>query len=440
MYFNNKIESDRVITLPTKLIEDVKSLGLNKIDTNKAFQFIKIVEGKSNKKYRIPNAKVPIPNTFLKKMYSSRYMKFLTALKGKGIIECNEVYRVDIGRCKEYNIRGLYFGGDITCSTYVLLCRTLKKSLHLTEEFFLSDYSKLLINKDKLRLELQNVLDHMKRKKYEKNEDFRDIVGKVVFMDGSVEPRDMNLVKLKKKLSGTGNDIIKFRNKFYVGTEETFKNLRYWNVKNATEDVINKLHNKEYWARICKRNGRFDTIISGTHNYLIKHIMEDNDLVSIDLCNSQFAFLAHLLPDDRQYKLFKKLCGEGNLYHHLQTIADVQGKKFTKLDAITTLFMRDDVDTDNKRFMTDIFPHPMAWIKRFKQQNGNIELALTLQRLESDMFIRDMYTDIKSRGLFCLTKHDSFLVKKYDAELVRSIINDYFCGVNFKGTLKTTSK
>ena len=82
------------------------------------------------------------------------------------------------------------------------------------------------------------------------------------------------------------------------------------------------------------------------------------------------------------------------------------------------------------------FPTVVGFIDEYKKEHGDNTFSIELQKQESVMFIDNIYQRIKTEGMFCLTKHDSVIVRRTDQMKAKQIIENYFQEIGFSGTLK----
>ena len=86
--------------------------------------------------------------------------------------------------------------------------------------------------------------------------------------------------------------------------------------------------------------------------------------------------------------------------------------------------------------MREMFPSVMKYVDTFKKENGSNQFSISLQKKEAEIFIDNLYPKVRKRKLFCLTKHDSLIVRREDEAEVRQIIKEYFNEIGFKAHLK----
>ena len=95
-------------------------------------------------------------------------------------------------------------------------------------------------------------------------------------------------------------------------------------------DSISKIEKKYWYADRNATNQRLDTNITNMCGELMKEIIHSNDLVELDLSNSQFSILSHIIPSEvtgNDVELFKKLSYSGELYDYIKEIIGLESKK-----------------------------------------------------------------------------------------------------------------
>jgi hypothetical protein len=79
----------------------------------------------------------------------------------------------------------------------------------------------------------------------------------------------------------------------------------------------------------------------------------------------------------------------------------------------------------------------MGFIDRFKEKYGDKNFSVTLQKIESRIFIDNMLPLLQKRGIVCITKHDCLIVKESDYEKAERTISSYFRSIRLYGTFST---
>ena len=93
-----------------------------------------------------------------------------------------------------------------------------------------------------------------------------------------------------------------------------------------------------------------------------------------------------------------------------------------------------------KQKIKELFPSVVDWIDNYKKVHGDEQFSIMLQKYESDLFIDKILKRIKKQKFFCITKHDSLIVKKEDYETILAITENEFESIGMEYTLKITSQ
>ena len=205
--------------------------------------------------------------------------------------------------------------------------------------------------------------------------------------------------------------------------------------------VISGLKYRNYYANRNENNKRLDTNITSMFSPMFDLICKKNELVQIDITNSQLAFLSMALRDQlnsNDFKVFQRISILGKLYESIEQLLSLESRKASKIEVLEILFSSRKNSTKTKKELKQHFPNIIKWIDDFKKNNGDKKFSVMLQKLESELMIDGVYMAIKSKGLFCLTKHDSVIVHKENYYEVMAIMKDEFNKRGFQCLLKTT--
>jgi hypothetical protein len=231
--------------------------------------------------------------------------------------------------------------------------------------------------------------------------------------------------------------LIQDQKKFWIANLDEFVIMKKNVFTDAYMGSIDKIEKGYWYADRNSTNNRLDSNITNLCGDLTKEIIESNDLVQFDLANSQFAILSHILKQKEElatkedFIKFKTLSEEGELYEYIQEVLGLKERKQAKIMLFELLFSSEKNKSDNKKKIAHLFPSVVKWIDDYKKENGYENFAIMLQLEESRMFIDDIYHALKDRELFCLTKHDSIIVKKENEEEVETFLKEYFDSINF---------
>jgi hypothetical protein len=92
-----------------------------------------------------------------------------------------------------------------------------------------------------------------------------------------------------------------------------------------------------------------------------------------------------------------------------------------------------------KKKIKEMFPSVVGWIDDNKKENGDNEFSIMLQTIESDLFIENILKRVKKHKYFCITKHDSLIVRRQDYEAIMEILKEEFARIGLEYSLKVTN-
>lgn len=453
-------------SLPVQMIQDIQALGLSKANYNSAIRFVDLLKSKSFRNYKVYDSGVQLPNTYLGKVFSNHLYEWLTPLKDSGVVQLltdeqgNELYSKTKHIPKTYNLNSTYF--TYTSSTYSL--NTYKSPAFEESEQYQGFQSyKELVSED-----LKNLTFNFKKLREIASQKINSITVDS-YKTGTSITQEFFQVTIKKKKQYTywmtkdnalriaaeeNLTLIQDQKKFWLANLEEFVTMKKNVFTDAYMGSIDKIE-KGYWYadRNCTNN-RLDSNITNLCSDLTKEIIESNNLVQFDLANSQFAILSHILKQKEEiatkedFLKFKELSETGELYEYIQEVLSLDieenkkksmseedikkaQRKKAKIMLFELLFSSEKNKSENKKKIAHLFPSVVKWIDDYKKLNGYENFAVMLQLEESRIFIDDIYHSLKEKEMFCLTKHDSIIVRKEDEEEVETFLKEYFDSINF---------
>jgi hypothetical protein len=154
--------------------------------------------------------------------------------------------------------------------------------------------------------------------------------------------------------------------------------------------------------------------------------IDNQEIIEIDIKNSQPFFLALLLRDelnieDDEVKNYVWLVKEGLFYDYIMDKFKNLTRGEVKLLTYKVLFGHNGINSTENKIFKSVFPKIYDYIIDYKHVNNDYRfLAHTLQKMESDFIfgkvIKDIYESIEGIRLF--TVHDSILFpRKYEKEV-----------------------
>jgi hypothetical protein len=440
-----KEKQQRVITLPTSMVEDINMLELTKTNKDHSYKLIQMILDKSYKNNGNYSSYVELPSNYLIKVFNKRYNEWFSKLRKDNIImtftnkQGKESYS-NGGYSKSYCINSKY-----------LLDNKMERVVYMFPQFEFTeeetkintwvkdDLKQLIINKDRMYNYMDNVMNKLSIQNFKTNEEITETSFEVEIKENMyVTPKFFTtLDKALDRIKDGNRMLIQDKKRFIIQNPNEF----IINKKNAYKmyytDVISKLSNKIFLGKRNERNKRLDTNLTNLCSELTDMIIEDNNLVQLDLMNSQFTILSYMLPksDLHDFRRFKTLCKDGKLYDYIKEELSLETKKEAKQITFELLFSSWRNTNPRIKKMKELFPNVINYISDYKRENGDSEFAIMLQLKESEIFIDDIWMTLKEDGFFALTKHDSIICKKEDENVIRDFITMYFDSIGLEGTL-----
>jgi hypothetical protein len=236
-----------------------------------------------------------------------------------------------------------------------------------------------------------------------------------------------------------GMQLIQNKNRFRINKPEVFLQEKKASLTLQYNSQIEKLAKGIFYISRNDKNGRLDHNLTNVCSDFCKVIMEDNDLVSIDLNNSQFAILSYILKgklSKEDLSLFKDKSISGMLYDYMKEELSLDKRGQAKTMMFELLFSSRRFSSENKDRVINLFPSVVEWIDAFKKEFGDKKFAIMLQQTESMMFIDNLYCLLMGRMDVHIPKHDAFMVKREDQELAMDIIMGYFKEIEMECTIE----
>lgn len=462
------VKYERTVILPTYLANRLDELNLKGTDKTRALKFIRILV-KNSKQLNDDNDifnKVEFPRNYLVKILGGSYNKVIEKLIEGDIIIRDDFYSTKSHKCKKFALKlgeeedfkglkerieeleqevdnriekGKKIDNDSTMCTflqsglfkeYKYLEKLTPQSRELTNNFR-EALSYLKIKSSTLDILMADYLRGITINKFKINEQITQT--SICLGDPNDKFSWRKRDKLIEKAKGEGKLLIQDKSRFFTMTEEEFIEKKKKDVLIAHSGIIRKLERGEYFASRNETNNRLDTNFTSMPSYMFKEILEQNNMIELDLCNSQMAIFTLICDlDTEDYRLFKDLALNCNLYKYIQESLGLSTEKDAKSVCFSVLFSHYKNRDPNISRFKKLFPTVMQWIDVFKKENGSKNFSITLQRKESEIFIDNLYQRIVDEGLLVFSKHDSLAVKRADEKRVREIIRTYFDEIGFE--------
>ncbi len=202
-------------------------------------------------------------------------------------------------------------------------------------------------------------------------------------------------------------------------------NKQYYNYSEAIERFIDK----DFYIKIDIRSGRVYTNITNFPSVLRKFLKyKNNELIEIDIANSQPLLFSLLLDDSKKdVRLFKGLCESGIFYDYFlekynkKFEVNKDRSEFKKMFFHKVIFCKkymNEVYPESKFFKT-IFPNVWKSIYSMKVEDYK-NLPRQLQKKEADIIIYTVAKELLENNIPVFTIHDSILTIKENVSSVKT--------------------
>ena len=426
----------RYAVLPAELIEKLEAIGLPKKQKDKALKLVSMMLNRANRDSLLITEYTDLPQAYLQKVFG-KYHAWFKELRNAEVIECNEKYHQ--GKSKSYRVNPNLLTERFRRCSYeeepLHICST-----ELLKPLVVEDLKALVINFENLIELTEQYAESIQISNFKVNEQIENDFFEVIVRKHGTR-RMTTLEKAVEVANAKGMKVIKDRNKYYMDYPDQFlvekkKAIRFHYLK-----AVDKLQKGIWFIHRNETNNRLDTNLTNLCEWLTTQIMEDNGLSSLDLCNSQFAIFCLLYEQSENERTldflrFKQLANSGELYGEVRSLLDLGSRRDAKSVMFELFFSSHRYNPKRKAELRKYFPTVVGFIDEYKKEHGDNTFSIELQKQESVMFIDNIYQRIKTEGMFCLTKHDSVIVRRTDQMKAKQIIENYFQEIGFSGTLK----
>lgn len=245
--------------------------------------------------------------------------------------------------------------------------------------------------------------------------------------------------------------------------EELLTNLRQVSV-NPIDERLWMIFTKNYYASIGKRNGRLDHNLTNLERGFRRFILlNGRSMHSTDIVNSQPTFSipviqnklkemqgqSCMIPDDMIR--YANSCVNGIFYETIAEKAEIdidspERREHFKRNHLypEVLYCRNNNwNTRTQLAFRSLFPSADMAIRELKKQSHN-NFSIELQRLESDLMINTVFTQLINNGFIILPLHDAIYcsseaTKMYAEGLIAHAFKEkHGLDVSFKSGNETT--
>jgi hypothetical protein len=447
------------IRLPKQIVEDIEKLNLSEINKSHVIKFISLLMNHSFQEYGDLFSFTSKSQLYLKKVFSDKYNKWLKVLLENQIILRTDGYNK--GLSYYYSINPSY-NYTLHNNPSTILCietfhnqlinKYFKEKIYpiqsneiVLRNWFIKDFESLEINFDNLYEIIESRVNNLNIESLGYTIGFQNINRscKVRGIGNNYYPRKFMKVSSVKEICNELNfEVIHTPKGCYLDDLGHFLNKKKLSIYLSYINSIDSIKEKTYRVGRNDTNNRLDTNLTNLYSEMVNEICRQNNLLQIDLSNSQFCFLSQLLkkelntPDSQ---LFQILSISGSLYSYVSDRLEIGDYKKTKRLMFSLLFSSNLFKSVEKNKLKELFPTVINWIDDFKRNNGYKSFSIELQKLESNFFIDNLLKRIKKHGLFCLTKHDSLIIRRHDYVTIVTIIKNISQEFGYDGVYKEDS-
>lgn len=454
-----KITRTSYISLPKKLVSDIQNLPLTKTQISHCIKFVGILYRDSTEEFWDATIPTPKPQTYLIKTFDDKYHQWLNILINTDIVNRSDYYSPSKHICYSYVVNPKYQSNlikSIQSKPFNVLCKEKYSEPLLTvgykdiikdvnpelvtyRNWFIKDIESLNIDYKLLYDIIETHLDTIEISNFLIDKEILPISigikqdnGKVVYKNSK------NALDSLKK----GEYLIKDKSNYKIVYPEQFLVKKKATMLMYYVNSIERLKNNCFNIKRNTTNNRLDTNLTNMASVLVDEICRQNNLGQIDLSNSQFSLLTHELNKDldtSDFKLFKELTSNGNLYAYIANELGIKNNKNSKVLMFEIMFSNHRSNSVYKKKIKTLFPSVIGWIDQYKKEHGDEKFSVMLQLKESQLFIDRIYKRIKKAKLLCFSKHDSMIVRMENIDQVIQIMQAEFGKDNLSYRLKVTA-
>lgn len=267
---------------------------------------------------------------------------------------------------------------------------------------------------------------------------------KCITKDGVFENRYVRTEQAIQSAKFMSMSLLKYKGVCEIYNKQMLINEKACSMIQYYSDAVLQMANHAYWAKRVECNKRLHTNFTEMPSPLFEELCRQNNLIQIDLSNSQFCFMAQMLPakfvETEDGRLFCELSSNGLLYDYLATLLFKGDRNKAKMAAFYAFYGHPTGFSPHKKLVRGLFPNVFHWVDNMKRGKTRGDFAKMLQAKEAEMFIDELYLGIKELGYMCFTKHDSIIVEKRFEPTILDFINYAFKENEFSGVLEIKNK
>lgn len=391
-------------------------------------------------------------NYFKEILPSKRDIAIKSVLIANNILECDNIYNVNKGISKGYRFNHKFFSesnisSTVTTFTYsTISINSFTKSTisylsphgdisiydsrqaHFLKKYIVNNLNNLAFDND-----IDEYISELSKINSQDIVLNHDITDEFIYLTHQKQQYRYSLQKAIEFAQSTNNDVIQYKDKYYVDTPSNFIENKSLQLRISYCQSIFNLKNQLYYCNRNSTNNRLDYNLTGLKKELFSKISFCNEkLIELDIANAQFAIAAHLNPSIDENFLFH--AKNGSLYIHIEKELNLnlgEGKALMFRTAFDKVKHNYEFDQVRK-----LFPKYMHWIDCYKKDYGYKSFSNLLQRKEAEIMIDGLLMLLINKGYSVFPIHDALRVKKSESQTIKSIIEEYFINIGFQCYLR----
>jgi hypothetical protein len=196
---------------------------------------------------------------------------------------------------------------------------------------------------------------------------------------------------------------------------------------------INAINDGFLFFKRNETNGRLDTNLTSLPSFLRPYIISTENLVNVDIRNSQPYFLYTLIrrcPDipDNELALYGDLVVNGKFYeymveHYKITTGYSRTRPQLKDMLYKIFFSKIESYASYKHFFGSLFPSIMSYINKTNEERHNT-LAIQLQTMESSTILDVIMPLLEANNIRPYTIHDSFVCTESESLELKNLFTE----------------
>ncbi len=391
-------KAGRTILLPKALKDKIDRLELTRLQREKAYKICDLILNKQLREDHGYDSYIDLPQEYLRKLFGGNYHRFFDMLKPNIIyaesrVDADGVYkekysnREGSGKSKRYKIQADLLSCEFDSAIYQDKINGGDKGyLWVAGERFdrtivTDDIALLKINRNALIEKAEKHIAEISGGDFKINDEISEMRFEVA--DKITGYKGFTSLKASLERTTQSNCVIKDDRKYFLANLDNYVKRKKDNIRFSYLKSIEMLCNRNcHYANRNLENNRLDHNITSLSSTLLEIVMDDNGLCEIDLMNSQFAILAWLMTNDKEFtptldfKIFAEHAANGSLYEYIKNEFSCPDRNDAKAMMIELAFSGHKNPSPDKSKLRKLFPSVVTYTDDYKRKHGDNMFAI----------------------------------------------------------------